>query len=326
MPSRALVTGAGRGIGASIARELAGNGWHVTVSGRTAAQVEAVAGEIGGTAVTGDVSKREDVERMVAAAAPLDLLVANAGINLRGDSWETDTDEWWHLFEVNVLGTYLTCRQALPGMIERGGGRIVIVGSGASYLPGLTSGAAYAASKAAVGRFGEVLAREVEAHGIKVFVISPGLVRTEMTEGWAPDDAPWTPPSSRRGSCSSSPPAASTRSPGATSTPSTTRRTSSRRGSPGSCRRPERDPAPAREPQVTDCYPGSFRGTIQVWRASASSSPSSDRRAVPAWSLRPSSPRGQPMTMHRSPSSGRRSIRAAIRPSSVSPRPCALRA
>ncbi len=194
MSSRALVTGAGRGIGASIARELAGNGWHVTVSGRTAAQVEAVAGEIGGTAVTGDISKREDVERMVAAAAPLDLLVANAGVNLRGDSWETDPDEWWHLFEVNVLGTYLTCRQALPGMIERGGGRIVIVGSGASYLPGLTSGAAYAASKAAVGRFGEVLAREVEAHGIKVFVISPGLVRTEMTEGWAPDDAPWTPP------------------------------------------------------------------------------------------------------------------------------------
>ena len=66
MPSRALVTGGGRGIGASIARELAAAGWHVTVTGRTSEQVEAVADEIGGTAVVGDVSKREDVERMLA--------------------------------------------------------------------------------------------------------------------------------------------------------------------------------------------------------------------------------------------------------------------
>ena len=79
MPSRALVTGGGRGIGAGIARELAGDGWDVTVTGRTPEQVEAVAAEIGGTAVVGDVSKREDVERMVAEAGPIDLLVANAG-------------------------------------------------------------------------------------------------------------------------------------------------------------------------------------------------------------------------------------------------------
>ena len=74
-----------------------------------------------------------------------------------------------------MLGVYLTCRLALPGMIERGGGRIVITGSGASYLPGSTSGA-YSASKAAVGRFGEVLANQVEDDNVKVFVISPGLV------------------------------------------------------------------------------------------------------------------------------------------------------
>lgn len=190
--SRALVTGAGRGIGAGIARELATAGWHVTVTGRTAAQVEEVAAEIGGTAVVGDVAQREDVERMLAEAGPIDLLVANAGVALWEDSWETDPDEWWRIFEVNVRGVYLTCRLALPGMIERGGGRIVITGSGASYLPGSTSGA-YAASKAAVGRFGEVLAAQVEPHGVKVFVISPGLVRTEMT-GRFGEDAPWTPP------------------------------------------------------------------------------------------------------------------------------------
>jgi len=192
MPSRALVTGGGRGIGAGIARELAGAGWHVTVTGRTAGQVEAVAREVGGEAVVGDVSKREDVERMLAAAGPIDLLVANAGVALWEESWETDPDEWWHVFEVNVLGAYLTCRLALPGMIERGGGRIVITGSGSSYLPGSTSGA-YSASKAAVGRFGETLALAVADHGVKVFVISPGLVKTEMTGNFS-DDAPWTPP------------------------------------------------------------------------------------------------------------------------------------
>ncbi len=193
MSSRALVTGGGRGIGAAIARELAAHAWHVTVTGRTTEQVETLAREIGGAAVVGDVSKREDVERMLAEAGPIDLLVANAGIAIWEDSWETDPDGWWHVFEVNVLGVYLTCRLALPGMIERGGGRIVITGSGASYLPGSTSGA-YAASKAAVGRFGEVLARQVEPHGVKVFVISPGLVRCEMTEGRFSEEAPWTPP------------------------------------------------------------------------------------------------------------------------------------
>ena len=190
--SRALVTGGGRGIGAGIARELAGAGWHVTVTGRTAGQVEEVAREIGGEAVVGDVSKREDVERMLAAAGPIDLLVANAGVALWEETWETDPDEWWHVFEVNVLGAYLTCRLALPGMIERGGGRIVITGSGSSYLPGSTSGA-YSASKAAVGRFGETLALAVAEHGVKVFVISPGLVKTEMTGNFS-EDAPWTPP------------------------------------------------------------------------------------------------------------------------------------
>jgi NAD(P)-dependent dehydrogenase (short-subunit alcohol dehydrogenase family) len=77
-------------------------------------------------------------------------------------------------------------------MLERGRGRIVITGSGASYLPG-ASATAYPASKAAVGRYGETLNNELEGR-VHVFVISPGLVRTDMTEGWFPDDAPWTPP------------------------------------------------------------------------------------------------------------------------------------
>jgi NAD(P)-dependent dehydrogenase (short-subunit alcohol dehydrogenase family) len=77
-------------------------------------------------------------------------------------------------------------------MLARGGGRIVNVASGAAYLPG-TSSTAYSSSKAAVHRFSETLARQLEPRGIPVFSISPGLVRTRMTDDFG-DDAPWTPP------------------------------------------------------------------------------------------------------------------------------------
>jgi 3-oxoacyl-[acyl-carrier protein] reductase len=190
----ALVTGGGRGIGADVARELAAAGMRVAVTARTAEQVEAVAAEIGGVALVGDVSRREDVERWVAELGPVDLLVANAGIAAWEErAWELEPEEWWHVLEVNVLGVYLCCRAVIPGMIERGRGRIVITGSGAAYLPG-SRNTAYAASKAAVWRFGETLAKQLEPHGIPVFVISPGLVQTEMTRGRFPDDVPWTPP------------------------------------------------------------------------------------------------------------------------------------
>jgi NAD(P)-dependent dehydrogenase (short-subunit alcohol dehydrogenase family) len=188
----ALVTGGGRGIGANIARRLAEDGWDVIVAARTLEQVEAVADEVNGRAVALDVTDREAVERVVADAGPVDLLVANAGIASRGDAtWEIDTDDWWRTFEVNVLGVHLCCRAVIPGMLERGTGRIVITGSGAAYLPGQRT-TAYPASKAAVCRYGESLAGELEGR-IPVFFFSPGLVRTDMTS-WAPDDAPWTPP------------------------------------------------------------------------------------------------------------------------------------
>jgi NAD(P)-dependent dehydrogenase (short-subunit alcohol dehydrogenase family) len=190
----ALVTGGGRGIGAGIARELAAAGMQVAVTGRTAEQVEAVAAEIGGRALVGDVSKREDVEGWVAELGEIDLLVANAGIaEWEKSAWEIAPDDWWHVLEVNLLGVYLCCRAVIPGMIERGRGRIVITGSGAAYLPG-SRDSSYSASKAAVWRFGETLALQLEPHGVPVFVISPGLVRTAMNEGIFAEDAPWTPP------------------------------------------------------------------------------------------------------------------------------------
>jgi NAD(P)-dependent dehydrogenase (short-subunit alcohol dehydrogenase family) len=190
----ALVTGAGRGIGANVARRLAGDGWDVVVAARTMSQVEDVASEIHGHAFELDVTDREAVERAVAQAGPIDLLVANAGIgNQDGATWEIDPETWWRTFEVNVMGVHLCCRAVIPGMLERGSGRIVITGSGAAYLPpSASSRTAYPASKAAVCRYGETLAAEL-AGRIPVFFFSPGLVRTDMTAS-GPDDAPWTPP------------------------------------------------------------------------------------------------------------------------------------
>lgn len=189
---RAFVTGGGRGIGENIARELATAGMEVAVSGRTTEQVESVAAATGGRALVGDVTQREDVEQWFAELGPVDLVVANAGTGNRGGlPWELDPDGWWRTFEVNVYGVHLCCRAAIPGMLERGRGRIVIVGSGSAYLPG-ASETAYTSSKAAVCRYGETLANALRDR-IHVFVISPGLVRTEMTLDF-PDDAPWTPP------------------------------------------------------------------------------------------------------------------------------------
>jgi NAD(P)-dependent dehydrogenase (short-subunit alcohol dehydrogenase family) len=177
----AVVTGGGRGIGASIARALAGDGWSLVVTARSRDEIDAVAAETGGRAVEMDVSDRDSVEQGFDEIGGVDLLVANAGTGSHDDS------DWWRTFEVNVLGVHLTCEAALA----HGASRIVITGSGASYLPG-ASATAYPASKAAVCRYAETLNNKLQ--DVPVFVISPGLVRTKLTEGHLPEDAPWTPP------------------------------------------------------------------------------------------------------------------------------------
>ena len=194
----ALVTGGGRGIGAGIARELGDAGAKVAVAARTKDQVEQVAQEIGGLAVELDVTDEAAVGRAVEETerelGPIDLLAANAGIGSGDDALAgSDPAEWWRTFEVNVLGVYLSARAVIPGMLERGGGRIVVTGSGAGYLPGASS-TAYPPSKAATNRLAETLANELAETPVRVFLISPGLVRTEMTEGHFSGDAPWTPP------------------------------------------------------------------------------------------------------------------------------------
>jgi NAD(P)-dependent dehydrogenase (short-subunit alcohol dehydrogenase family) len=175
----AVVTGGGRGIGANIARALAGDGWSVVVAARTSSEIDAVATETDGRAVQMDVTSRESVERGFDAIGHVDLLVANAG----GGNY----DDWWRTFEVNVLGVHLCCEAAL----DRGCSRIIVIGSGAAYLPG-ASETAYTSSKAAVGRYAETLDNQGRA---PVFLLSPGRVRTALTIGNFPDDdGKWTPP------------------------------------------------------------------------------------------------------------------------------------
>jgi len=234
----ALFTGSGSGVGANIARGLAEAGMDVWVTDRTAARIEAVAAEIGGHALTGDVSLEDDVARWFEQTSPVDLLVNNAGV--QGPTVTFDQEEpasWWQVFEINVRGSFLCCRAVVPRMLARGGGRIVNVTSGAAYLPaGGFPSTAYAPSKAAVHRFSELLAAQLAPRGVFVFAISPGLVRTAIPSPTGTTMLPGRPRHARHGSCMRWRPASSTRSPGATSTPSTIRRRScvdeSRRSEP----------------------------------------------------------------------------------------------
>ena len=104
-------------------------------------------------AVAADLADGDDRARIVPEVerelGPVDALVSNAGINLREDTaWDADPDDWWRVFQVNVLGAYLCARAVLPAMVERGGGRIVTMASGAAYLPGLRTTAYPASTRA----------------------------------------------------------------------------------------------------------------------------------------------------------------------------------
>lgn len=179
----ALVTGAGRGIGEAIARAFAAEGDSVVCVARTASEVEAVASSIGGVAVAGDVTIPADVDRAVAACQALgglDVLVLNAGVNpAMGPVDAVDPDAWWSTFDVNVRGAYLCARAAVPLLRARGGGKILVVGSGPRHRAG-PGWSAYAASKAALWSFTRVLAQELRADHIAVNEIIPGPVRTAL--------------------------------------------------------------------------------------------------------------------------------------------------
>ena len=175
---RALVTGAGSGIGRATARALHAEGAEVVLTDARGDGVEALAAELGdrATALTLDV---RDEDAVAAAMVGLDVLANVAGIGSTTTAPDTPLQVWEDVLAVNATGTFLCCKHAIPGMIARGGGAIVNTGSVAGMV-GLRNRAAYCASKGAVIALTRALAIDHVADGIRVNVVCPGTI-----------DSPW---------------------------------------------------------------------------------------------------------------------------------------
>ena len=200
--SVALVTGASRGVGQELARALAEAGHDVAIAARS--DLSETAGLVTGEGrralplhldVTEEAGVQNAVELAERELGPLDLVVNNAGTDLAiGPLWEADPERWWSDVDVHLRGTFLVCRAVLPGMLARGAGRVLNVSSNAGLRPSpYNSG--YGAAKAAILNLTESLAASLEGTGVYAFAISPGYVRTAMTEhllevqaekGWFP--------------------------------------------------------------------------------------------------------------------------------------------
>ncbi len=207
--STALVTGATRGIGRAVALGLADAGLDVALLARDVARLEEVAAEVRGRGrralvLPADVTDSAAVAGAVRRAeAPVDegglgsvdLLVNNAGrIDAEVPLWEADADEWWDVLATNVRGPFLLTRHVVPGMLARGGGRVVDLNSG-SGSHDMTVASAYNLSKTALMRMGHHLHAAGHAHGLRVLEVAPGVVQTDMTGSMAMHSGrtEWTP-------------------------------------------------------------------------------------------------------------------------------------
>jgi NAD(P)-dependent dehydrogenase (short-subunit alcohol dehydrogenase family) len=178
---RALITGAGQGIGRAIAAELHGLGVELVLLGRRREPLEELRITVPGEIVLADVSRPDEVERARQQAGGVDILVNNAGIAHSAPVKSLRLLDWERLMATNATGLMLMCQAFLPSMAERGWGRIVNIASVAARAGGKYL-AAYAASKHAVLGFTRSLAEEVAAQGITVNAVCPGFVDTPMTE------------------------------------------------------------------------------------------------------------------------------------------------
>ncbi len=192
----ALVTGANRGIGRAVAGRLSELGYRVVVTARRQADADDVAAELGAPAVgvALEVTDAESVRQAYQAVGHVDILVNNAaillddGVPIMSMAPELLAEH----FAVNVVGVVRVTQAFLPGMLERGWGRVVMLSSGAGTIPGLASSApAYSASKAALNAITVLLARTVHGTGVLVNAVSPGRVRTRMlpTADRSPEEA-----------------------------------------------------------------------------------------------------------------------------------------
>lgn len=183
----AIVTGGARGIGLAIARGLTDTGARVALLARSEEELARAAAELdGAVAIRADVREAAEVKAAVEQVhqelGPTDLLVNNAGTLAGiGPLWEIKADDWWLDVETTLRGALLCSQAVLPGMLERGRGRIVNVSSYSAIRPSpFQSG--YAAAKAALLSLTESLGASTADRGVAVFAISPGFVRTAMTD------------------------------------------------------------------------------------------------------------------------------------------------
>lgn len=184
----AVVTGGGRGLGQAYARTLASAGASVAVLARSAdelAETVALVSAAGGRAqafpldVTDSAAARAVFDEIQQAMGPVDLLVNNAGsIGPIGPFWETPFDDWWRVLEINTRGALLCSHLVLPGMVTRRKGRIVNIVTAAAPFAYLSS---YITSKTALVRAAECIAAETKPHGVSIFSLAPGTVRTAMS-------------------------------------------------------------------------------------------------------------------------------------------------
>ncbi len=184
----AFVTGAGQGIGRAIALALADDGRRVVAGDLRADAAEATASEVGGLAVTVDVtdgaSVAAAVERAEAELGPVEVLVNNAGWDELRAFVDTDEAFWDRVIDVNFKGCLRMTHALLPGMIERGFGRMVNIGSDAGRV-GSSHESVYSGAKGGVIAFTKTVAREAARAGVTANVVCPGPTRTPLLEGMA---------------------------------------------------------------------------------------------------------------------------------------------
>jgi 3-oxoacyl-[acyl-carrier protein] reductase len=183
--TRALVTGASRGIGRATATALAARGARVGLVARRREGLEEVAAEVGGDAVVlpADIADRDSiaasVEEFAAEAGGLDVLVANAGIAHYAPFTELEVERAEEMVRINLLGTLYTLKAALPHMLDNASGHVVVVASGAS-LRAFPWAATYGATKSAQAQFAGALRHELSGTGVSVSTVFPGEIATDL--------------------------------------------------------------------------------------------------------------------------------------------------
>lgn len=186
----ALITGGGRGIGRATAIELAKEGVHVGLVGRTLENLEKVKEELKQYDVKVSIQSANvaDLDDITAAVTkiredlgPIDILLNNAGISKFGKFMELSPEEWTNIIDVNLKGVYYTTRAVLPEMVERQSGDIINISSTAGQKGGPVT-SAYSASKAAVIGLSESLMMEVRKDNIRVVTLTPSTVATDMAK------------------------------------------------------------------------------------------------------------------------------------------------